>query len=84
MKVEYTGGSAVVEGNKISLRCTAESRPTSTQYGWSVTQNGTTTRYIGETVVLQDVMRDTSVSCTASNTIGSGQSQTQWLAVHCE
>ncbi|XP_026779821.3 myelin-associated glycoprotein isoform X1 [Pangasianodon hypophthalmus] len=82
VKVVYTGSSTIVEGNKISLRCTSASRPAPTLYEWLVTQNNTTIHHKGSTVVLQDVKRDTSVSCIATNSIGQGESKQLSLNVH--
>ncbi|MCJ8745487.1 hypothetical protein PDJAM_G00130740 [Pangasius djambal] len=82
VKVDYTGSSTVVEGNKISLRCTSESRPAPTLYEWLVTPNNTTIHHKESTVVLQDVKRDTSVACIATNSIGQGESKQLSLDVH--
>ncbi|KAM9436273.1 B-cell receptor CD22-like [Clarias gariepinus] len=82
VRIEYTRSSTVVEGNNISLQCTSNSNPTVTAYEWVVTQNTNTTRYRENPLVLQNVRRDTSVSCSASNSVGTGQSQQLSLSVN--
>ncbi|KAM9436487.1 B-cell receptor CD22-like [Clarias gariepinus] len=81
VRIEYTRSSTVDEGNNISLQCTSNSNPTVTAYEWVVTQNTTTTRYRENPLVLQNVRRDTSVSCSATNSVGTGQSQQLSLSV---
>ncbi|KAK3540815.1 hypothetical protein QTP86_001963 [Hemibagrus guttatus] len=56
-------------------------RPAPTDYEWVVTQNNITTHYKGITVVLQDVKRNTYVSCIAINPIGRGESKQIALTV---
>ncbi|KAF4076058.1 hypothetical protein AMELA_G00226030 [Ameiurus melas] len=82
VKVDYTGSTTVVEGNEISLRCTSNSRPTPTHYEWLVTQNSNTIRHTGNTILLRDVRRRTSVSCIATNSVGHGESKQISLDVH--
>ncbi|XP_060756944.1 myelin-associated glycoprotein-like isoform X2 [Neoarius graeffei] len=82
VRVDYEGSSAVVEGKKILLRCASDSSPVPTLYEWLVTRNNTTIHYKGSTLVLQDVMRDTSVSCIATNSVGRGESKKLSLSVH--
>ncbi|XP_017537816.2 myelin-associated glycoprotein-like isoform X1 [Pygocentrus nattereri] len=73
----------VVEGDMISLTCTSNSNPEPTDYEWLVTQKGsTTTRRAPRTFPLGSVRRDTSVSCTARNSVGRGQSESVLLNVH--
>uniref|UniRef100_A0A3B4D3I7 Ig-like domain-containing protein n=1 Tax=Pygocentrus nattereri TaxID=42514 RepID=A0A3B4D3I7_PYGNA len=73
----------VVEGATISLTCTSNSNPEPTDYEWLVTQKGsTTTRRAPRTFPLGSVKRDTSVSCTARNSVGRGQSESVLLNVH--
>ncbi|KAM9436274.1 B-cell receptor CD22-like [Clarias gariepinus] len=82
VRIEYTRRSPVVEGDKISLQCTSNSNPTVTAYEWVVIQNTTTTRYRENPLVLQNVRRDTSVSCSATNSVGTGRSQQLSLSVN--
>ncbi|XP_053343796.1 myelin-associated glycoprotein-like [Clarias gariepinus] len=82
VKINYTRSSTVDEGNKISLQCTSNSNPAVTAYEWLVTQNTTTTHYRENPLVLQNVRRDTSVSCIATNSVGTGQSQQLSLSVN--
>ncbi|KAL7840077.1 hypothetical protein AOLI_G00254000 [Acnodon oligacanthus] len=73
----------VVEGAEISLTCTSKSNPEPTDYEWLVTQKGSnTTRRAPKTFPLGSVKRDTSVSCTARNSVGRGQSAPALLNVH--
>ncbi|KAL7836042.1 hypothetical protein SRHO_G00283890 [Serrasalmus rhombeus] len=73
----------VVEGDMISLTCSSKSNPEATEYEWLVTQKGsTTTRRASRTFPLGSVKRDTSVSCTARNSVGRGQSESVLLNVH--
>ncbi|XP_060717715.1 myelin-associated glycoprotein-like isoform X2 [Tachysurus vachellii] len=82
VRVDFTGKNIVVEGHSISLACTSDCRPSPTDYEWVINQNSTTKRYKGSTVVLQDVMRNTYVSCIAINAIGRGESKKLPLTVH--
>uniref|UniRef100_A0A3B4D3L8 Ig-like domain-containing protein n=1 Tax=Pygocentrus nattereri TaxID=42514 RepID=A0A3B4D3L8_PYGNA len=81
--VKVGGADAgVVEGATISLTCTSKSKPEPTDYEWLVTQKGsTTTRRASRTFSLGSVKRDTSVSCTARNSVGRGQSESVLLNV---
>ncbi|XP_053343794.1 B-cell receptor CD22-like, partial [Clarias gariepinus] len=81
VRIEYTRSSTVAEGNAISLQCTSNSNPAVTDYEWVVTQTTTTTRYRENPLVLQNVKRDTSVSCSATNSVGTGRSQQLSLSV---
>ncbi|KAL6462146.1 hypothetical protein MHYP_G00285680 [Metynnis hypsauchen] len=73
----------VVEGATISLTCTSKSNPEPTDYEWLVTQKGsTTTHREPKTFRLGSVKRDTSVSCTARNSVGRGQAESVLLNVH--
>ncbi|KAL6462148.1 hypothetical protein MHYP_G00285700 [Metynnis hypsauchen] len=73
----------VVEGDTISLTCTSKSNPEPIDYEWLVTQKGsTTTHREPKTFRLESVKRDTSVSCTARNSAGRGQSESVLLNVH--
>ncbi|KAF5909875.1 myelin-associated glycoprotein-like, partial [Clarias magur] len=82
VRIDYTRSSPVAEGNTISLQCTSNSNPAITAYEWVVTQNATTTRYRENPLVLQNVRRDTSVSCSATNSVGTGRSQQLSLSVN--
>ncbi|XP_036413800.1 myelin-associated glycoprotein-like [Colossoma macropomum] len=74
---------SVVEGGAISLMCTSKSNPEPTDYEWLVTQKGsTTTKTAPKSFPLEAVKRDTSVSCTARNSAGRGQSKQVLLNVH--
>ncbi|XP_036414633.1 Schwann cell myelin protein-like isoform X2 [Colossoma macropomum] len=74
---------SVVEGGTISLTCTSRSNPEPTDYEWLITQKGSpTTKTAPKTFSLGDVKRDTSVSCTAKNSAGRGQSVSVLLNVH--
>ncbi|KAK3540814.1 hypothetical protein QTP86_001964 [Hemibagrus guttatus] len=81
VRVVFTGQSTVNEGYSVSLKCTSHGRPAPTDYEWVVTQNNITTHYKGITVVLQDVKRNTYVSCIAINPIGRGESKQLALTV---
>ncbi|KAF5909876.1 myelin-associated glycoprotein-like, partial [Clarias magur] len=82
VRIDYTRSSPVSEGNKVSLQCTCNSNPAVTAYEWVVTQNTTTTRYRENPLVLQNVRRDTSVSCSVTNSVGTGRSQQLSLSVN--
>lgn len=82
VRVDYTGSRTVVEGHKVSLNCTSDSKPKPTHYEWVVTRNNTTTRFSGSTAELQDVTRDTSVICIATNSVGQSESKQLSLDVH--
>lgn len=83
VKIHDTGNTAVVEGDKISLACTSKSKPEPTDYEWRVNQTNPPVHSKGGTIVLHDVRRHTSVSCTAINIVGRGESERLSLNVHC-
>ncbi|GAA6112190.1 CD166 antigen homolog, partial [Tachysurus ichikawai] len=84
VRVDFTLKNTVVEGQSISLTCTSDSKPSPTDYEWVVNQKSTTKRYKGRTVVLEDVMRNTYVSCIVINSVGRGESEKLPLTVHCK
>ncbi|XP_047664814.1 myelin-associated glycoprotein-like [Tachysurus fulvidraco] len=82
VRVDFTGKNTVVEGQSISLACTSDCKPSPTDYEWVVNQNSNTKRYNGRNVVLNNVMRNTYVSCIAINSIGRGESKVLPLTVY--
>ncbi|KAF5909877.1 myelin-associated glycoprotein-like, partial [Clarias magur] len=58
------------------------SRPAPTHHEWLIFPNSTTFSHKGNTVVLQDVRRNVSVSCIARNSMGQGESKQLLLNVH--
>ncbi|XP_066533338.1 myelin-associated glycoprotein-like [Hoplias malabaricus] len=76
---------SVVEGENLTLTCSSDSYPPPTHYEWLITHQKTNTSHSAhkyETFTLRDVQRDTSVSCSVSNSVGRGQSVPTLLNVH--
>ncbi|XP_047664712.1 CD166 antigen homolog [Tachysurus fulvidraco] len=82
VRVDFTGSNTVVEGQSISLECTSNCKPSPTDYEWVVNQNNSTKRHNGRTVVLNNVTRNTYVSCIVINSVGRGESKELPLTVH--
>ncbi|KAI4899532.1 hypothetical protein NFI96_022693, partial [Prochilodus magdalenae] len=74
--------TSVAEGSTVTLTCTSESNPEPTGYEWLVTQKNSSMKpSSSKTFSLRDVKRDMSVSCTARNSVGQGQSDKVLLEV---
>ncbi|XP_072538306.1 uncharacterized protein [Salminus brasiliensis] len=74
-------GKSVVEGGTVSLTCSGSSRPSPSRYEWLVTQMNFTEKHSSQNLILRDVKRNTSVSCTVYNTVAHGQSEKLMLDV---
>ncbi|KAG9283764.1 B-cell receptor CD22-like isoform X1 [Astyanax mexicanus] len=80
--VRITGTEgAIIEGKSVSLTCTSNSNPPPIDYEWYLNQVFSTNQSKAE-FFLEQVKRDTSVSCTARNSYGRGQSEETELKVH--
>uniref|UniRef100_A0A8B9L6T5 Ig-like domain-containing protein n=1 Tax=Astyanax mexicanus TaxID=7994 RepID=A0A8B9L6T5_ASTMX len=70
--VRITGTEgAIIEGKSVSLTCTSNSNPPPIDYEWYLNQVFSTNQSKAE-FFLEQVKRDTSVSCTARNSYGRG------------
>lgn len=76
----------VMEGDSIIVECVAKSNPQPHTYSWLKKQMGQDTK-INSTqrkMALNNIKRDTFLSCVAHNDIGAGQSDWLDLDVQCK